>query len=90
MRRKHEGSLAGDRPMTQMRLDTDLANRLLTCGQPLELCDPTGQVLGTFFPRTGSADDDEPDPFTDEELDQAEEQPGGRSLAEILADLGKS
>ena len=48
-------------------------------------------------PRSPNPDDRKPDPlyenvevpFTDEELDRIEQEPGGRSLAEILAGLEK-
>ena len=73
--------------MTRMLLDADLANRLQTAHQPVELCDPKGTVVGTFFPkpvndlyRTVRV------PFTQEELDRAAQEPGGRSLARIRAD----
>ena len=53
------------------------------CGQT-EVRDETGQLCGLFFPAP-------PPPyepsFTKEELDRAESESGGRSLAEILADL---
>ena len=49
-----------------------------------EVRDETGRLCGLYFPAP-------PPPyvpeFTKEELDRAEAEPGGRSLAEILADL---
>ena len=76
--------------MTRVLLSAEQASQLVTTSQPVEMCDPSGNVVGTFFPRPSS------DlyrnilvPFTEEELDQAEAEPGGRTLQEILADLEK-
>ncbi len=77
--------------MTRLLVDADLARRLLTSSQPLELCDPAGQVVGTFFPKAaGDLYRTVTVPITDAELESAEKEPGGRSLAEILHDLERS
>ena len=54
------------------------------CGQT-EIRDESGRLCGLFFPAPASPPY-EPS-FTREELDRAAAEPGGRSLAEILADL---
>ncbi|MBI3466264.1 MAG: hypothetical protein HY000_24890 [Planctomycetes bacterium] len=53
-----------------------------------ELCDQSGNVMGYFIRRRSPRVYEEGEvPFTEEELDRIERQPGGRTLAEILADL---
>ena len=42
--------------MTQIFLDLNASSKLRDLGQPVEVCDPTGHVLGRFFP-LGSAHD---------------------------------
>jgi hypothetical protein len=74
--------------MTRLLLEAWLAARLSQSDQPVELCDPTGNVVGTFLPR--SLHRCVSVPYTEAELDAAEKEPGGYSLAEILADLEKS
>jgi hypothetical protein len=76
--------------MTRLLLDAELAGRLGGATEHLQLCDPSGKFLGIFVPapprdlyRAESV------PFTEEELDAAEKETGGRSLAAILADLEK-
>ena len=36
--------------MTQIMLDSGLSKQLHSLGQAVELCDPTGKVLGRFVP----------------------------------------
>jgi hypothetical protein len=74
--------------MTRVILDEATLAKLHNLREPLELCDEAGRVLGHISPavdpslyRTVQV------PFTEEELDRFEQEPGGRSLAEILADL---
>jgi hypothetical protein len=77
--------------MTRLLLDYELAKRLLDSEEPLEFCDPAGTVVGTFFPKAHAAlYRSVVVPFTDAELDDAENELGGRPLADILADLEKS
>ena len=53
-----------------------------------ELCDEAGHLLGYFTPaRAPSLYDGVQVPVSEEELDQIEREGGGRSLAEIMADL---
>lgn len=49
-----------------------------------EVRDESGRLCGLYFPAPPAPYI--PD-FTQEELDQAEAEPGGRSLADILAEL---
>ena len=77
--------------MTKFVLDSNTAKSLVSGGKTVELCDPQGKTVGYFYPVA--------DPnlyrvlnemFTDEELDRAASEPGGRSLKEILADLERN
>jgi len=36
--------------MTQITIDADLASRLKTTLEPIELCDPTGLIVGRYKP----------------------------------------
>ena len=73
--------------MTQILLDARLAQQLKTSAAPLELCDPSGKVVGLFTPLTKTKREI---PFTEEEIRKSKAKTGGRPLAEILADLEKS
>lgn len=74
--------------MAKVILDEATLAKLHHLREPLEVCDESGRVLGYVSPavdpslyRTVKV------PFTEEELDRFEQEPGGRTLAEILADL---
>ncbi|MBI3823136.1 MAG: hypothetical protein HY289_10720 [Planctomycetes bacterium] len=73
--------------MTQIRLDAHLAQQLQTAPAPLELCDPNGKIVGHFTPLTKARIEV---PFSEDEIRQSKQEKGGRPLADILADLGKS
>jgi hypothetical protein len=68
--------------MTRITLDKDTIQRMKNLKEELKICDESGQTLGRFIPEKKIAS-----PFTDEELDAIEKEPGGRTLAEILHDL---
>ena len=74
--------------MTSMILDSQTAERLRVAGQRIELRDTSGRILGYFSP---AVDQDAyrsiKEPFTNEDLDRFENEPGGRSLEEIKCDL---
>jgi hypothetical protein len=76
--------------MTQLTLDPLLSSRFGSMDSEVELRDERGQLLGYFVPphlhrelvlAWSRAN------VTDEELDAARREPGGRSLQEILVDL---
>jgi hypothetical protein len=76
--------------VTKIVLDKPTMDRLGGLQNPLVICDETGLVRGHFIPsvdpelyRTVQV------PFTEEELDSAEKEEGGRPLADILKDLGR-
>ena len=73
--------------MTQILLDANLAHQLKASAVPMELCDPNGNVVGFFTPVTKPKFEI---PFTEEEIQKSKKQKGGRSLADILADLERS
>jgi hypothetical protein len=75
--------------MPRVILDPTILAHLINIKETVELCDPDGHIVGQFTPT--------PDPrgcewgrppLSDEEL-AARKREGGRSLAEIMADLEK-
>jgi len=77
--------------MGHIVVDAALPQKLLTCNQPLILCDPSGRVLGRFVPEqfAAYAPKDLKPQISEEELRRREQEVGGRTLAEIMADLEK-
>ncbi len=76
--------------MSSMTLDATAADRLRTVKEPIELFDHHGLPLGTFTPVDQRELYRKIDvPYTDEEIGRLGDQQGGRTLAEILADLEK-
>jgi hypothetical protein len=75
--------------MTQITLDPTLANKLQGLVQAVELCDPSGRVLGRFVPSPDLAEWEPLSPeVSDEELDRRARSPGKRyTTAEVLAHL---
>ena len=79
--------------MTRVVVDTETWARLSNPKEFLEVCDQSGRTLVFCQPeyRTGSVADGRIDsPYMDDELHALQKQTGGRSLAEIMADLGAS
>lgn len=75
--------------MTRITLDADFASRLHEVVQTVELCDPSGRILGRFVP---AVDPSEWEPVTpdvsEEELDRRAQSGERRySTAEVLARL---
>ena len=70
--------------MSTIILEPQTAKRFSEVSGQTEIRDENGELFGLYFPAP-------PKPyeptFTKEELDRAEAEPGGRSLAEILSDL---
>jgi hypothetical protein len=77
--------------MNKMTVDLATSGRLSSLEQAVELCDPSGHILGWFQPAQVEEKKHSfyVPPFTDEELRAAEEEEGGRSISEIMADLEK-
>ena len=76
--------------MTKIKLDQTTESRFANLSDHAEICDHEGRTLGIFIPVVDRALYGRvPVPFTEEELDRFEQEPGGRPLAEILAELEK-
>lgn len=76
--------------MQKITLDHAILSKFSAIKECAEVCDETGRVLGYFSPAVDRSEYDNVEiPFTEEQLQQFEQEPGGRSLAEILADLEK-
>lgn len=73
--------------MTRILVDANLARQLKESAQTVELCDPNGEPFGQFIPKKGPSKIVVP--FTEEEIQASKDKPGGRPLADILADLEK-
>ena len=69
--------------MTRIVLDQPTLEKLRHLREELEVCDESGRILAFLKPASSEIEV----PFTDEELDRFEAKPGGRTLAEIMADL---
>ena len=76
--------------MPEFTLDPMTSDQLQQFQEPVELRDSRGLPLGTFTPFDEKRLYREIEiPFTTEELKRFASEPGGRTLAEILADLEK-
>ena len=76
---------------TRIMLDPELATRLGSVFQAVELCYPSGKVLGRFVPKAEASDWEPMIPdVSEEELDRRERSGEKRySTGEVLAALGK-
>jgi hypothetical protein len=81
-----------ERSMSQIAFDEFLRSKLNGLDEHVELCDECGRIVGHFLPdqvykrlvyHWVNAQ------VTDEELDAASTEPGGRSLEEIWKSLGQ-
>ncbi len=77
--------------MNRVIVDPTTLNQLRSARQILELCDDSGQVVGHFVPIVDRSAYEGLEPqISEEELDRRmRTETGGRSLADILADLEK-
>ena len=76
--------------MTTIVLDRQNSTRFGAIHDRAEIRGDDGRVLGVYVPAKETVDvvpKTISSPYTDEELDRWAAEPGGRSLAEILADL---
>lgn len=75
--------------MTQIILDASMSSRLHALGQTVELCDPSGQVLGRFVPLIDLSVWEALSPeASEEELDQRAKSKEKRyTTAEVRAHL---
>jgi hypothetical protein len=72
--------------MTQITLSPTQIDRLAPGPSLVECRDDTGKLVG-YLHVAGSSEGFRVPNFTREELDRFEQEPGGRSLAEILGEL---
>jgi len=78
--------------MTKVELDASVRARLHDLHELLEVCDESGRTLGYFhpiMPSTKAGDVKVQSPFSEEELQRRQQQPGGRPLKQILEDLNR-
>jgi hypothetical protein len=76
--------------MEKLTVDSPLLSTLNKVDHEVELCDPTGRTVGYFVPAADAAHEiyaRARGQFTDEELERAAKEPGGKSTAEVLARL---
>jgi len=79
-----------DIAMTTIVLDRQNSTRFESIHDRAEIRGEDGRVLGVYVPAQETVavvPKKIASPYTDEELDRWAAEPGGRSLAEILADL---
>ena len=77
--------------MTKLVIENALSEKLQRINHGVELCDSTGRTVGHFLPEAEYLKvlyERAKRLFTDEQLDHARRQGGGKSLAEILERLG--
>jgi hypothetical protein len=74
--------------MLRITLDADMASRLLALNLEVELCDPSGRLLGRFVPLVDPAQWEplEPD-VSEEELHRREQSTEWYTAEEVLAHL---
>jgi hypothetical protein len=77
--------------MSRITLDASVAKQLLNLQGPVEICDPTGKVLGRFLPKIDLSDWEPLSPgISDEELQRRINSNEKRyTTAEVLAYLEK-
>jgi len=78
--------------MTRITIDAQIWADLSAGNDLLELCDPSGRILGYYQPafRVGRVEDGKiHSPYTDEEIEALRHQSGGRTLAEFWKEHGQ-
>ena len=76
--------------MTTVIVDKELREKLKDLNHEVVFCDDTGRTIGRFLPEADYMKilyERARNMITDEELDEAEKEPGGKPLAEIMARL---
>jgi hypothetical protein len=74
--------------MTQIILDAGLAGQLNGLSHAVELCDPSGRVLGRFVPKFDLSEWEPISPdVSEEELDRREQSSEWYSTEQVLAHL---
>ena len=78
--------------MSKVTIDQSLRAKLDNLSAEVEFCDESGRTVGYYVPADWHHEllyAWAKSQFTDEELEKARNQPGGRSLPDILARLEK-
>ena len=77
--------------MGKVVLDSTMRSKLADLRYEIELCDESGTTVGYFVPPEWHRElyAWANTLVSDEELERAAQEPGGRTLAEIMADLEK-
>ncbi len=74
--------------MSELIVDSVTENKLREINEPVEIRDEAGELIGYFTPRVDHRLYESVEvPISDEELRRRDQKRGGRTLAEILADL---
>ena len=78
--------------MTRITVDESMMKTLDQFAEPVELFDPSGRMIGQFLPASSLPIKRPTDncPVSEEELQRIRSQKGGRPLAEIWKDLGRT
>jgi hypothetical protein len=76
--------------MTAITIDAVLRDKLSHLSQPVDLVDESGRLVGRFTPAGDLSGDEQTGPqISEEEIQRRSRRRGGRTLAEIMADLEK-
>lgn len=75
--------------MSVVMLDQASSSKLAGHHTPVMVCDDTGRVLGHFVPATAPNQSIREPELSEEELVKRESRTTGRTLSEIIADLGR-
>ena len=76
--------------MTQIVLDGGILEKLRSLDSPVQLCDPSGQVVGEFRPRpqiSNQLPEGFESPFTREEIEAARRDPRRYTTEQVLQHL---
>jgi hypothetical protein len=78
--------------MTQVTINDLIRQTLDQFSEPVELIDASGRLIGQFLPASSLPISRPSDncPISEEELQRIRSQKGGRPLAEIWKDLGRT
>jgi CRISPR/Cas system-associated endonuclease Cas1 len=76
--------------MTRITISSELLAQLRAAPHTVDLCDEYGNVVGQFTPQLDPEEWESLEPqISEEEIRERMKEEGGRTLAEILADLEK-
>jgi hypothetical protein len=74
--------------MTRITLDASLSSKLNNLAEPVELCDPSGRVLGRFVPLIDMSQWEPVSPeVSEEELERREQSAEWYSTEEVMTHL---